>query len=182
MTARAVIDLPDPDSPTRATTSPSSTVTLTDRTAGRGWENEMPRSVTSSSGTVTSVPFDSSCTAGLRQSLGDEQQAEDQRHHERERSDGEERRVVHVADAVADQRAERRLRWSYAEAEEAHRSLDEHGDRHRDRELDQQWLHRVGQHVPAQLPERAGADDVRGLDVRHLPDGAHRGAGQPAED
>ena len=37
-----------------------------------------------------------------------EQQAEHQLHHDDERADGEERRVAHVADAVADQRAQRR--------------------------------------------------------------------------
>src|SRR5919109_2438847 len=188
MTDRAMTDLPEPDSPTTATTSPGATDSDTPSTAWTvppGVSNRTRRSVTSSRlSPIASAPVSPTVPLPLlAQALAHEVEGQHGGEHGASRHEHQVRMVLeHAALPLGDHVSPRRGRRLHAEAQVAQRRLGHQQHGHDDQGVGQQRRQDVGQDLAHDDPGAGGAHDPGGLDELLLSDGHGVGPGEPQVD
>src|SRR6056297_167156 len=199
ISASAVTDLPEPDSPTTASTSPGRISKLTSVTAftvpasvrkptvrsstcsSGAWVVDVPVAPTASVSDMSALLVLRTGVEGVAQSVTQEVHAQHDEHDEETRGEHADGVVVDVALRLGDQCAERRVGWLDAQAQERQRALQHDHRAEQQRDLHGNRADHVGQHVAEDDPQVRRPGGARRHDVLLLLDGQHHAAHHPGD-
>src|SRR3954451_6799306 len=182
ITACAVTDFPEPDSPTTQTISLAPTLRLMPRTAcGRSPPPLMAteRLVISRTGPAMSDPLRHLGIERVAQAVAKDVDGKDGQGEEHAGIDDVVREQAEYLPALGDDIAPGRHLRRHADAEERQDRLDEDGGRANERALHDGRRDGVREHMPPQQFGRRGAERPRRLDIGLLAHAKHDGAHQP---